>query len=60
MVVQSRRISLAEFMALPTAHIHDADAPTRVVRWDSTLTDEELLPGLELPLRVIFPAPPKR
>ena len=27
---------------------------------DSTLTDEELLPGLVLPLRAIFPAPPKR
>ena len=45
---------------LRAVHIHDADAPTRVVRWDGTLTDEELLPGLELPLRVIFPAPPER
>jgi Uma2 family endonuclease len=45
---------------LRTVHIHDADGPTRVVRWDGALTDEELLPGLELPLRVIFPAPPER
>ena len=45
---------------LRTVHIHDADAPTRVVRWDGTLTDEELLPGLDRPLRAIFPAPPKR
>ena len=60
MVVQSRRISLAEFMALPTAHIHDADAPMHGVRWDGTLTDEELLPGLVLPLSAIIPAPPKR
>jgi Uma2 family endonuclease len=45
---------------LRTVHIHDVDGPTRVVRWNSTLTDEELLPGLALPLRGIFPAPPER
>lgn len=41
-----------------TAHIHDADAATRVVRWDESLTDEELLPGFALPLRYIFSRPP--
>ena len=45
---------------LRTVHIHDADGPTRVVRWDSNVTDEELLPGLALPLKAIFPAPPER
>ena len=45
---------------LRTVHIHDADGSTRVVRWDGTVTDEELLPGLVLPLSAIIPAPPKR
>ena len=45
---------------LRTVHIHDADAPTHVVRWDGNLTDEELLPGLVLPLRSIFSVPPER
>jgi Uma2 family endonuclease len=45
---------------LRTVHIHDAAAPTRVVRRDGTLTDEELLPGLALPLRAIFSAPQER
>ena len=45
---------------LRTVHIHDADAPMHVVRWDGNLTDEELLPGLALPLRSIFPAPAER
>jgi len=43
-----------------TVHVHDADAPTRVVRGDCNVTDEELLPGLVLPLRSTFPAPPER
>ncbi len=34
-------------------HIHDADAPTRVVRGDGTITDE-LLPGFSLPLNLVF------
>lgn len=35
-------------------HIHDADAPTRVVRGEGSLTDDELLPGFALPLHLIF------
>ena len=38
-----------------TVHIHDAAAPTRVVREAERLTDEELLPGFALPLNLIFP-----
>lgn len=41
-----------------TVHVHDAGAPTRVLRRDAALTDEELLPGFVLPLAHIFPAPP--
>lgn len=37
------------------AHIHDAEAPTRVVRADEDLTDDALLPGLAIPLRHILP-----
>lgn len=37
-------------------HIHDADAPTQVMRPDDVLSDEELLPGFALPLRYIFSA----
>jgi Uma2 family endonuclease len=37
-------------------YIHDANAPTRVLRRGDTLHDEELLPGFALPLRHIFPA----
>ncbi len=40
------------------AHIHDADAPTQVVRADQDLRDEELLPGFALPLTLLFPTPP--
>jgi Uma2 family endonuclease len=41
-----------------TVHIHDAEAPTRVVHRDEVLTDEELLPGFALPLSYLFsPAP---
>jgi Uma2 family endonuclease len=38
-------------------HIHDADAPTRVIRGDGSLTDEELLPGFVLPLNLVFSEP---
>ena len=38
-----------------TVHIHDAAAPTHVVRGAESLTDEELLPGFALPLNLIFP-----
>lgn len=37
-----------------TVHIHDASAPTRVVRGDDSLADDELLPGFALPLNLIF------
>lgn len=40
-----------------TVHIHDAEAPTRVLRRGDTLTDEQLLPGFALPLGYLFPAP---
>lgn len=40
-----------------TIHIHDAAAPTRVVRGDELLTDAELLPGFELPFNLIFEEP---
>jgi Uma2 family endonuclease len=36
-----------------TVHIHDADAPTRVVRGDGSLADD-LLPGFSLPLDLVF------
>jgi Uma2 family endonuclease len=36
-------------------YIHSAAAPTRVVRGDDELTDDELLPGFALPLGLIFP-----
>ncbi len=39
-------------------HIHDPHAPTRALRLDDTLTDEELLPSFALPLRLIFPPAP--
>ena len=38
-------------------HIHDAHAPTRVVRGESSLTDDELLPGFVLPLNLVFAEP---
>lgn len=38
-------------------YIDDVEAPTRVVRWGESLTDDELLPGFVLPLNLIFPAP---
>jgi Uma2 family endonuclease len=38
-----------------TVHVHDAEAPTRVLRHGDTLTDDDLLPGFALPLRRIFP-----
>jgi hypothetical protein len=37
------------------SYIHDATAPTRVVRGAESLTDEKLLPGFALPLNLIFP-----
>lgn len=43
-----------------TIHIHDAEAPTRVLRRDDTLTDADLLPGFVLPLRYLFPAPTRQ
>lgn len=36
-----------------TVHIHDADAPTRVIRGAANLSDD-LLPGFALPLNLIF------
>lgn len=36
-------------------HIESADAPTRVVRGDAYITDDELLPGFALPLNLVFP-----
>jgi Uma2 family endonuclease len=38
-------------------HIHDANAPTQVVRAGEVLRDEELLPGFALPVEALFPAP---
>jgi Uma2 family endonuclease len=38
---------------LRTIHIHDADAPTRVVRGEERATDD-LLPGFSLPLNMVF------
>jgi len=38
-------------------HVYDSSAPTRVLRLDDTLTDDELLPGFALPLRLVFPTP---
>ena len=38
-----------------TIHVHDAEAPTRVLRHGDTLADEDLLPGFALPLRHVFP-----
>jgi Uma2 family endonuclease len=35
--------------------IYAADAPTRVVRGEELLTDDELLPGFALPLNLLFP-----
>ena len=63
MVAQPKRMSVAEFMALPddgnrhelVVHIHDAAAPTRIVRGTESLTDEALLPGFVLRLNLIFP-----
>ncbi len=42
------------YPARRVAHIHDADAPTRVIRGAEPLTDEELLPGFALPLTLIL------
>lgn len=39
-----------------TVHVHDAEAPVRVLRRGDTLTDEDLLPGFALPLARIFPS----
>ena len=41
-------------------HMHDAHVPTRVVRGESSLTDDELLPGFALPLNLIFAEPVDR
>ncbi len=38
------------YPARRVAHIHAADAPTRVIRGAAPLTDKELLPGFALPL----------
>ncbi len=38
-------------------HVHDATAPTRVLHIDDILTDDDLLPGFALPLRLVFPTP---
>lgn len=38
-----------------TLHIHDAEAPTRVLRHHDRLTDDLLLPGFALPLNLVFP-----
>src|SRR5579875_2130989 len=35
-------------------YIYEANAPARVVRWGESLRDEELLPGFELPLELVF------
>jgi Uma2 family endonuclease len=35
-------------------HVHDADRPTRVVRGTDSLTDDELFPGLVIPLARVF------
>jgi Uma2 family endonuclease len=40
-----------------TVHIHDVEAPTRVLHRGDTLIDDELLPGFALPLMHIVPAP---
>ncbi len=36
-------------------HVHAPHAPTRVLRLDDTLTDDDLLPGFALPLQLVFP-----
>ena len=38
-------------------HVHDAQAPTRVVSGADNLTDDELLPGFALPLNLVFAEP---
>ena len=35
-------------------HIHRADSATRVMRGEEPLTDEDVLPGLSVPLNMIF------
>ena len=35
-------------------HVHDAQAPTRVVSGADSLTDDDLLPGFALPLNLVF------
>jgi Uma2 family endonuclease len=40
-----------------TVHVHHPDAATRVVRRDDDLSDDELLPGLIVPLNLIFAEP---
>jgi len=40
-------------------YVHDADGSTRIVRWGETLRDDELLPGFELPLDLVFVTPPQ-
>jgi len=37
-------------------HVHDADYPTRVVRGTDNLTDDDLFPGLVIPLGRVFGA----
>jgi len=44
------------YPARRAVYIHDADGPMRVVRGaDAVLTDDDLLPGFEVPLNMIFP-----
>ncbi len=40
-------------------HVRTADGPMRIVRWGESLRDDELLPGFELPLELIFVSPPE-
>lgn len=42
------------YPAQRTIHVHDANAATRVVRGEESLTDDTLLPGFELSLNLIF------
>jgi len=41
-----------------TVHVRAADGPTTILRWGESLRDDALLPGFELPLSLIFIAPP--
>jgi len=38
-------------------HVHDAQAPVRVVSGADSLTDDDLLPGFALPLNLVFAEP---